>query len=178
MSVDAAFLRRLAIEPLDRQRHDRSGFACGVAQIDGYLREQAAKLADIDYARVYVACEPGGSEIFGFFALAPHAIDISALPAETARKLPRFPTVPAIYLSMVAVSSARQGKGLGTYLMAEALAKCRAVADLTGGHFVALDALNADAARLYRRLGFVPLASAPSRMLLAMATLRRSMAKR
>ena len=48
------------------------------------------------------------------------------------------------------------------------------IADQTGGRFVVLDAISEDAARLYARYGFVPLASQPDRMVLGMAKIRAS----
>lgn len=176
MSVDPAALGRLIVEPLDRARHDRSGFACGVPRIDNYFRHTAAKHADRDFAKVYVACEPGSTAVAGFFAIAPHAIEIAALPERDRKRMPNRETVPAFYLSMIAVDSAFQGRGLGTLLLSSALRKCVSAADIAGGHFVVLDAIDARAARLYRRAGFAEIPSRPGRMLIGMRALRRAVA--
>ena len=66
----------------------------------------------------------------------------------------------------------RQGHGLGTYLMADFLKIVR-IADIGGGHFVVLDAINDDAARMYRRIGFIDLPKQEPRMLMSMAKVRK-----
>ena len=174
MSLDKALLSRLTIEPLDRQRHDRENFSCGVERIDNFLKITAGRFTADDHGKVYVACEPPSPMVLGFFALSPHAIDIQSLSDSDRRRMPRQPTVSAIYLSMVGVTRRLQGRGVGTFLMTSALRKCLDGANLMGGHFVVLDAIDDHAARLYRRLGFVDLPSTCGRMLLSMRTLRKA----
>ncbi|HIJ61107.1 MAG TPA: GNAT family N-acetyltransferase [Rhodospirillaceae bacterium] len=175
MSLDKALLSRLTVEPLHRQRHDRDSFCCGVDRIDNFLKITAGRFAAEDHGKVYVAIDPPSPMVLGFFALSPHAIDIRSLPEADRRRMPRQPAVSAIYLSMVGIDQAVQGCGVGTFLMTAALCKCIDGANLMGGHFVVLDAIDEHAARLYRRLGFIDLPSDPGRMLLAMRTLRRAM---
>lgn len=175
MSRDRDFLSRLTVEPLDRQRHDRAAFGCGVERIDNFLKATAGRFVAEDHGKVYVACEPPSPVVVGFFALSPHAIDSRSLNEADQRRMPRQPTISAIYLSMVGVEQGLQGRGIGTLLMTMALRKCLDGANLMGGHFVVLDAIDDHAARLYRRLGFIDLPSHPGRMLLAMRVLRKAM---
>src|SRR5271154_1540715 len=121
---DEAWLSSLVIEPIDRAKHDRSAFTCGIDRIDNFLKNNAAKQADADFAKVYVAVEPPSTEVVGYYALCPHAIDISSLPAEDQKRMPRYPTISAIYLSVIAVVKSRQRRGLGSFLMADALKLC------------------------------------------------------
>lgn len=174
MSPDRALLSRLTIEPLDRQRHDRKIFSCGVERIDNFIKITAGRFTAEDHGKIYVACDPPSPEVLGFFALSPHAIDIQSLSEADRRRMPRQSTISAIYLSMVGVARTLQGRGVGTFVMAAALRKCIDGANLMGGHFVVLDAIDDHAARLYRRLGFIDLPSAPGRMVLAMRTLRKA----
>jgi GNAT superfamily N-acetyltransferase len=174
MAVDYALLKRLRIEALDRKRHDRASFSCGDDRVDNFLKSIAAQHQDKDLTRAYVACLDGSSTIVGYYALNPHALDISELPPEMQRRLPRCPTVPAILLSYIGVGSPYQGSGVGSYLMADAFKRSAHAADLLGAHFMVLDALNEGAARLYRRLGFVELSAQRSRMILSMHLIRRA----
>ena len=176
MIFDKEFISRLGVEPFDRKRHDRTAFSCGVERIDNFLRITAGNHADQDHGKIYVACEPPSGMILGFYAISPHCIDLSALPDGLRKKLPHQPKVSAIYLSMVGVDRSLHGRGVGTFLMMSALKKCVEGADIMGGHFIVLDAINEDAARMYRRIGFVDLASQPSRMLIATRTVRKAMA--
>jgi ribosomal protein S18 acetylase RimI-like enzyme len=174
MTFDKEFISRLRVEPFDRKRHDRTAFSCGVDRIDNFLKITASNHADHDHGKVYVACETTSDIVLGFYAISPHGIELSALPEEARKRLPNQPKVSAIYLSMVGVDTSLQGRGVGTFLMMAALKKCVEGADIMGGHFVVLDAINEDAARMYRRIGFVDLASQPNRMLLAMRTIRKA----
>lgn len=174
--IDRAFLARLTIEPLDRLRHDRTAFRCGVDRVDNFLANNAARRQDADHTRVYVACLDEDPAVIGYYALNAHAIDVTTLPQATARKLPSYPTVPAIYLSIIGFHVAHQGKGGGSFLMADAFQRCVSAADIIGAHFLVLDALNDRAAKLYRELGFVDLPDHAPRMIISMKVIRKAIA--
>ncbi|WP_311276770.1 GNAT family N-acetyltransferase [Methylobacterium sp. WCS2018Hpa-22] len=180
--IDRALLGRLRIEPLDRKKHGRAAFSSGVARVDNFLRTNAAGLQDTDSTRCVVAClDPAvgqaEAEIVGFYALNNHAIDTATLPEPLQKKVGKYPTVPAVYLSVVGVHQDYQGNGIGSFLMSHALRRCVAIADLSGSAFVVLDALNEDAARLYRRLGFVDLPGHEPRMLISMKVVRAAVTR-
>src|SRR5258708_39985574 len=104
MKIDRAFLARLRIEPLDRSLHDRGAFSAGVARVDNFLKNNSGSQQDNDLTRVYVACLDDQVEVIGYYAVNSHAIDINNLPEPVREKLPRYPTIPAIYLSMIGFS--------------------------------------------------------------------------
>jgi ribosomal protein S18 acetylase RimI-like enzyme len=172
MTFEKEFLLRLKVEPLDRKRHDRAAFFCGVERIDNFLKITASNHAANDHGKVYVALESGSDAVIGFYAISPHSLDLSDFPEADRERMPRQPTVSAIYLSMVGVANRLQGRGVGTFLMISALKKCVEGANVMGGHFVVLDAINNDAARMYRRIGFEYLPSHPGRMLMSMRAIR------
>lgn len=176
--IALAFLARLSVEPLNRHKHDRADFTCGVAALDNYIAKSAAKYQDENVTRVYVARLDAGPKIAGFYALNSHAIDMSSLPPGESKRLPHDPTAPAIYLSMIAVDQNFQGQGVGQFLLADALKRSEKVSEQIGTRFVVLDALNDSAARLYARLGFVALPSIPGRMILNIAQITRARAAR
>lgn len=179
--IDRALLGRLRIEPLDRKRHGRAAFSSGEPRVDNFLKTNAAGLQDLDTTRCVVACFPSEdgqpAEIVGFYALNAHAIDTTTLPEPLRRKVGKYPTVPAVYLSVVGVHETYQGKGIGSFLMASAFRRCAGIADQIGAAFIILDALNDDAARLYRRLGFADLPGHEPRMLIGMKVVRAAIAR-
>jgi GNAT superfamily N-acetyltransferase len=180
MSHDEAWLSRLRIEPLDREKHNRAAFSCGVDRIDNFLKSTAAKQSDQDLTKVYVSVEPPSDQILGYYALCAHAVDIKCLPESHRKRMPRYPTIPAIYLSIIAVDQGLQNRGLGTFLMADVLKRCASVADQIGGYFIVLDAIDERAARMYRRIGFhnLPAPGQEMRMIITMAKVRRAVAAR
>jgi ribosomal protein S18 acetylase RimI-like enzyme len=174
--IDRPFLARLRIEPLDRGRHERTSFRSGVDRVDNFLSITAARQQDADLTRVYVACIDRSDSIVGYYALNAHAIDASSLPQAMAKKLPNYSTIAAIYLSIIGFHVDHQGKGGGSYLMADAFRRSAKVADVIGAHFLVLDALNERAAKLYRELGFIDLPTHQPRMIISMKAIRKAIA--
>jgi ribosomal protein S18 acetylase RimI-like enzyme len=172
--IDLALLARARIEPLDRSKHDRAVFSCGDPRLDNFLKNTAARQQDDDLTRVNVCCLDDSQVVIGYYALNSHFLDAATLPEPDRKKLPSYPTIPAIYLSKIGIQIEHQGSGLGQYLMNHALRRCIDVANIIGAHFVVLDALNESAARLYRRLGFVDLPGHEPRMIIRMGILRKA----
>ena len=172
--IDRVFLARVRIEPLDRNRHDRAAFSCGDDRLDNFLKSTAARQQDEDLTRVNVCCLDDSPVVVGYYALNSHFIDASTIPDPDRKKLPSYPTIPAIYLSKIGVQKEHQGSGLGQYLMAHAFGRCVDVANIIGAHFLVLDALNERAAKFYRRLGFVDLPGHEPRMLIKMSIVRKA----
>jgi ribosomal protein S18 acetylase RimI-like enzyme len=175
--IDRAFLARLRIEPLDRQKHDRAAFNSGVDRVDNFLHKNAGRQQDAELTRVYVACLDGQNDVVGYYALNSHSIDVTSLSEEVRNALPRYPTISAIYLSVIGFHSDHQGKGGGTFLLMDALVKSTQAADIIGSHFIVLDALNERAAKLYREIGFADLPGHEPRMLMTMKLVRTAIAK-
>jgi ribosomal protein S18 acetylase RimI-like enzyme len=179
MPTDHAFLARVRIEPLDRKIHDRAAFSCGERRIDNFIKNTATRLQDDDLTRAEVACLDASHAVIGFYSINNHAVDVSALQMDVRKKLPRHDTLGAIYLSMLGVHENYQCRGLGKKLMKSAFTRCIAIADLSGAYYLVLDALDENAASLYRSLGFEELPSHPNRMLITIKTIRaaRSVSK-
>lgn len=175
--IDGAFLARLRIEPLDRDRHDRAAFRSGVDRVDNFLHKTAARQQDANHTRVYVACLDLENDVVGYYALNSHSIDVTTLPEDKRKSLPRYPTISAIYLSVIGFSTDHQGKGGGTFLLMDAMTKSVAAADIIGAHFLVLDPLNERAAKLYREVGFIDLPNHEPRMLMNMSAIRAAIAK-
>lgn len=169
----------IAIEPFDPGRHDRSAFSCGTDRLDNFLRFTARKQQKDDFTRVFVAVSEGSPEILGYYALNAHAVAISDLGADRPRRAPNTGSIPALYLSMIAVDRSRQGEGLGSDLTIDALGRARSVAGEVGLKLVVLDVIddggNEDFAHrieFYRRLGFRSFQDRPERMFIAIDTIR------
>lgn len=166
------------IEPLDPARHDRAGFASGIAQVDSFLQRTASKLACAGNVRTLVMIGRQG-ELIGFYAANAHAIDHAVLPARFARDRPAHGSIPAAYIAMIGVDRRFQGRGHGGVLLADCLTRLAGAADALGIAVVLLDVLDCgDPAMVARRLalyegyGFQPLPSRPLRLFLPMATVR------
>lgn len=137
------------IERLDR--HDRSRFDCGSPELDRYLRERAMQDMRRRVTSCFVAVDQD-EEVAGFFTLAATSLPVDQLSAERAKRLPRYPVVPAVLLGRLAVALAHQGRQLGGALVADAI--LRASRSEVMAYAMIVDAKDDSAARFYAHLGF------------------------
>lgn len=149
--------------------HDRAAFNCGAAQLDRYLREQVTQ----DVRRRVAACFvtlADGQRIVGYYTLASASLLLADLPAHMAKKLPRYPAVPAVRMGRLAVDQAFKGQGLGGALLADALD--RAASSEIAAYALMVDAKDEAAAAFYLHHGFIALPDSPLTLFLPLATWR------
>lgn len=160
----------LRVEPLGKT-HDRSSFACGSEPLDRYLRQQARQDADKRVAAPFVLVEPPSRQVLGYYTLSASVIVADALPLTLAKKLPRYPQLPVTLLGRLAVDQSQKGKGLGAFLLMDALHRSLAHAAQIAAMAVIVDAKDAAAEAFYARYGFIRLqAQHPIRLFLPMNT--------
>jgi len=147
---------------------DRRGFACGVGPLDTYFREQVGQDIRRRIAACFVATDAGG-RIGGFYTLAAAGIVLSDLPRDLSKKLPRYPTVPAVRLGRLAIDTGFQGRGLGAALLADALRRS-ADADIAAFALI-VDAKDESSARFYRHHGFRAFSEKPLVLFLPLASI-------
>lgn len=90
------------------------------------------------------------------------------LPSETAKRLPRYPVVPAALIGRLAIDRQYRGRGLGAALLIDAIARA-ARAD-TAIFAALVDAKDDAAAAFYRHHGFQPFAARPRTLFLPIGT--------
>ncbi len=145
--------RALRITPL-QPSHDRTGFTCGQPQLDRYFQQQISQDVKRRIAAPFVATDADG-KIFGFYTLASAGIRLAALPPDITRRLPHYPSIPAVLLGRLAVEQTMQGQGLGRHLLADAL--LRAVRSEIMAYAFVVDPIDESSRRFYAREGFLPL---------------------
>lgn len=156
------------IEPLSAA-HDRSRFFSGSDVLDRYLREQASRDVRRRIATCFVAIGLASPErVAAYYTLTAASIALDALRPEIAKKLPRYPVVPAVLLGRLAVVRESQGQGLGGILLADAL-KRTARAEL-GVFAMVVDAKDEAAQRFYEHYGFTLLPGETRRLCLPIST--------
>lgn len=149
--------------------HDRTAFDCGSEALNRYLRE----LVTQDIRRKVAACFVALADerrIAGYYTLATASVPLTDLPAETARKLPRYEAIPAVRMGRLAVDQAFKGQGLGGALLVNAL---RRAADSEIAAFALIvDAKDEQATAFYRHYEFIELADSPLKLFLPLATIK------
>ena len=155
------------VELLSAQ-HDRAAFACGEEALDRYLRTQATQDIRRRVATCFVAIEVATGEFAAYYTIASASIPTPQLPPEIVKRLPRYPTLPAVRIGRLAVDLQFRGRGLGAAMLADAASRTLQAPPAVFALLV--DAKNDDAVAFYRRYGFRPLASQPRTLFLPMAT--------
>jgi ribosomal protein S18 acetylase RimI-like enzyme len=158
---------RFVIEPLSKA-HDRSGFACGNDRIDAYFREAVSQDVRRKYATCFVARQLATGRVAGFYTLSSSNVPLTEVPDALAKKLPRYPTVPAVLIGWLARHRDFDGCGLGEALLFDAI-KTVATAPI-GVHAIFADAIDEKAASFYVAFGFTPLIERPQTLYLPVAT--------
>ena len=153
-------------------RHDRAAFSCGVAPLDNYLKRQARQ----DIAKrvaVVLVLSPDGKTIAGYYTLSQYSVELGTVPQDVARRLPKYPNVPATLIGRLAVSTAFRGQGLGEILLMDALHRSLTQSRQVAPAAVIVDAKDDQAMRFYRKYGFLELPNIPRRLFLPMATIEQ-----
>ncbi len=157
----------LIITPLGKQ-HDRKSFDCGEPILNQYLHRYANQDARRRVNRVFVASAPDAPrQVLGYYSLSAGSLDAADLPERLRQRLPGYP-VPVALLGRLAVAESRQGQGLGSILLADALQRVAQASQVMAVYAVVVDALNERAAGFYRQFGFIHLPSQPLRLFLPM----------
>ena len=160
------------LEPLG-DAHDRTGFACGQDPLDRYFQTQATQDIRRRVATCFVAVEVTTGLVAAYYTLASAGIPIIDLPADLTKKLPRYPSIPAVRVGRLAVDARFQGRGLGGALLADAVV--RVMSSAAAVYALLVDAKDEKAAAFYRHHGFIALASQPRMLFLPIATAEKSL---
>lgn len=161
--------KRLVIEPLGKH-HNRAAFSCGVDELDSYLKERAGQDVRRRVAQVFMCCEDGDHTILGYYTLRSLSIDLSSLPGNRARRLPKHP-VPAALIGRLAVSERAQGQGIGKMLLADAVERTLAASENIAIYALVVDAKDEDAKQFYESFGFTQLLDQAQRLFLPLISL-------
>lgn len=160
----------LRIEPLNKE-HDRTGFDCGVDALTAYLKDRALQDQDRRIASMFVLCEGSCPQVLGFYSLSAMSLTPTDLPEKVAKKLPRYPYVPAVLIGRLAVDRTRHKQGNGSILLANALTRIDR-ADIAAA-FAVVDTVDENAKAFYLYHGFMPFHDHPMRLFCNMSTIKR-----
>jgi ribosomal protein S18 acetylase RimI-like enzyme len=159
-------------EPLASE-HDRAAFSCGVEPLDRYLNQQARQDARSRVAAPFVLTDRDSGRIIGYYTLSAFAVDLTELPSQLRKRLPRYPQVPVVLLGRLAVDQRFAGQGWGKALLIDALRRSLEHSRQIAAMAVVVDAKDDAARSFYERYGFQRLADHEYRLFLAMGTIEQ-----
>lgn len=136
-------------EPIDAT-HCLDGFDCGVPVLNEWLKRQALANEASGASRTFVVCVD--RRVIGFYALATGSVRRSEAPGRIKRHMPE--PIPVMVLARLAVDLHRQGKGVGSGLLKDAMMRTITVSKLAGIRAIVVHALSEEAKDFYLRHGF------------------------
>lgn len=149
---------QFTVTTLDLKLHDRKAFVSGSAPLDQYFHAQVGQDIKKRVTACFVAVTPL-NEVAGYYTLAPSSVDLTDLPEDKHKSLPRYPSVPVYRLGRLAVDQNFRGIGLGGTLLADALLRAKNLQ--IPGYALVVDAKDDLAVEFYLHHGFIPFHGQP-----------------
>ena len=139
------------LEPLASEHH-RPSFNCGEEALDRYFKTQVTQDIRRRITNCFVAVEVLSKDVAGYYTIAAASILLTDLPPEEAKRLPRYPTVPAVRIGRLAVDQRFQGRALGAALLADAVRRTLQVP--FAAYALLVEAKHNKAVAFYQHCGF------------------------
>jgi predicted GNAT family N-acyltransferase len=112
--------------------------------------------------------------VLGYYTLSAYNVHLAELTEAIARKLPRYPLLPATLLGRLAIDTSCRGQNLGRFLLMDALHRSWKNTSEVASVGVVVEALDESARAFYLHHEFQSLANHPDKLFLAMATIQKA----
>jgi ribosomal protein S18 acetylase RimI-like enzyme len=153
--------------------HDRAAFRCGDNALDRYFQTQVTQDIRRRITNCFVVVEAATNRVAAYYTLSAASIPLVGLPPHEAKRLPRYPTLPAVRIGRLAVDQRYQRRGLGELMLMNAVH--RTLQDAAAAFALLVDAKNDQAVAFYQRYGFRPIAGQPRTLFLPLATAQKTL---
>lgn len=163
------------IEALQKDKHQRLGFRSGKKPLDRFLLEHAHQAVVKGLSKTYIAVdEVDETTILGYYTVTISRLEAGELPSSVAQqfRLPAKHALPVFLVARLAVSQTVHGRGLGSALVMDALARCARASGEIGGVAVVVDAMDDEVVGFYANYGFQRLEPGSLKMFIPMVTVR------
>jgi GNAT superfamily N-acetyltransferase len=151
--------------------HDIEKFDCRVTSLNVWLTRHALQAAAVGSARTFVVDDAEQQRVVGYHALTAASIAHEAATSRAAKGMPRHP-IPAALLARLAVDVSVQGRGIGAWLLRDAMLRTLSASESVGIRVLLVHALDADARGFYERHGFEASPTDPLNLQILMKDLR------
>ena len=153
--------------------HDRAAFRCGDDALDRYFQMQVTQDIRRRITNCFVVVEAATGLVAAYYTLSAASIPLVDLSPEEFKRLPRYPTLPAVRIGRLAVDQRFQRRGLGELMLMNAVH--RTVQDAAAAFALLVDAKNDQAAAFYQRYGFRSIMSKPRTLFLPLVTAQKTL---
>jgi GNAT superfamily N-acetyltransferase len=160
-------------EPLDAG-HELAGFNCGIESLNVWLTEHARQAAAAGSARVFVTVDAEQERVCGYYAIVAAAVAHEQATERARKGQPRHP-IPAVLLARLAVDTSVQGRGIGAWLLQDAMRRALSASEAVGIRVMLVHALDDSARSFYQRWGFEPSPTDPLNLQMLFKDIRKSL---
>jgi GNAT superfamily N-acetyltransferase len=157
-------------QPLDNE-HRIIGFESGVGSLDIWLVKHARAAVGAGSARTYVVIDSEQERVVGYHALSVASIEHSEATERARKGMPRNP-IPAMLLARLAVDKTVQGRGIGAFLLRDAMSRAVSVAEQAGIRLLLVHAVDGKARSFYEHFEFEASPSDPMNLQLLIKDIR------
>lgn len=120
------------------EKHDRGNFNCGEAALDRYFQTQVTPDIRRRITNCFVVVEAATGLVAAYYTLSAASIPLTELPPDEAKRLPRYPTIPAVRIGRLAMDRRFQRRGLAELMPMNAVH--RTMQDAAAAFTVIVDA--------------------------------------
>lgn len=153
----------MQVLPLN-DRHNSKSFDCGDADLNGWLKQTARQHKEKGISSTFVsAANETSVEILGFYVISLAELVNANLPAQYGKRLPA--KIPVFRLGRLATALSHRGKGIGEFMLFDAIDRATRIAGEVGGIGLVVNA-KLSAVDFYQRYGFEQMADHPQNLFL------------
>jgi GNAT superfamily N-acetyltransferase len=145
--------------------HVLEGFDCGMPALDTWLLDHARAAAAAGSARSYVIVDSDQDRVVGYHAVSAAGLERQAATARTLKGMPRYP-VPVVLLARLAVDTSVSGRGLGAWLLRDAMTRTLAASETIGVRAMLVHAIDENARKFYLHHGLEPSRTDPLHLMI------------
>lgn len=157
---------------LEKAKHDRNRFDCGITALNNYLKVMASQQAKKDNTRTFVLEDKQCPEhIIGYYTLTMTPIDIHDLPPKLQKK--HHSVTSGGLIARLAVDHRYKGQGFGEWLLIDALRKLLMASETVAFPVVIVDSKDGTE-YFYEKYGFTAFQDADNKLFITIADIRAS----
>ncbi len=139
-----------------------------------WLIRHARQAAAVGSARTYVVTDSEQEGVVGYHALTAAGIEREAATVRVLKGMPQYP-IRVVLLARLAVDLSVWRRGLGAWLLRDAMARTLAASETIGVRAMLVHAADEEARGFYLRHGLEPSPTDPLHLMILIKDIRRAM---
>jgi len=158
---------------LDKNKHDRIRFDCGVKALNSYLKVMASQQSKRDNTRTFVLEDESNPKyIIGYYTLTMAPINLDSLPMKLQKK--HHNARSGGLIARLAVDKRYKKQGYGEWLLINSLKNLLFVSERVAFPLVIVDAKDGSI-EFYEKFGFIAFQDSPNKLFITIADIRESL---